>query len=110
MKSPSYQWVLLLALLLLLPISSFAQSNPAIEIQPISGPPGTTVTIRDLGGNRGRTCFAQIGSSRAQEIGTMAGSLSYVVAMWCRRIQRRGWSSTSSAPETVRRVPPASSQ
>ncbi|MBN8590391.1 MAG: PD40 domain-containing protein [Anaerolineae bacterium] len=79
MKSSVYQWVLFLALLLLLPLPSVAQSNPVIEVQPISGPPGTAVTIRDLGGNRGRTCFAQIGSSRAQEIGTMAGSLSYVV-------------------------------
>lgn len=57
-----------------------AQSAPVIAIQPISGPVGTTVVISDQGGNRGNPCYAQIGSARARGIGTMAGSLTYVVA------------------------------
>ncbi|MCA9906251.1 MAG: hypothetical protein KC547_20490, partial [Anaerolineae bacterium] len=50
-----------------------------VVVQPISGPPGTTVSVVDQGGNRARSCFAQIGSNAAVNIGTMAGSISYVV-------------------------------
>ncbi|MCC6612799.1 MAG: thrombospondin type 3 repeat-containing protein [Anaerolineae bacterium] len=50
-----------------------------VVVQPISGPPGTTVSVVDQGGNRARSCFAQIGSSAPVNIGTMAGSISYVV-------------------------------
>lgn len=74
---PHPLFLLLVFTLISLPLT--AQSLPMIGIQPISGTPGTTVTISDLGGNRGRTCFARVGSSTAGSIGVMAGALTYVV-------------------------------
>jgi hypothetical protein len=78
-------FVTLLLLTYSLP-SILAQSSPAptIEIQPTSGPPGTIVTIRDLGGNRANPCFAQSANIPAQNIGTMAGTIAYtIVSFWC---------------------------
>ena len=70
--------VLLLAAALS-PLVASAQQAPVIGIAPASGPTGTTVIISDLGGNNGRSCFAQIGQNQPQPIGTMAGSIGYVV-------------------------------
>lgn len=75
-------WTSVLFMILVLSLSPAliaAQAAPVISIQPISGPAGTTVMITDLGGNRGNPCYAQIGSSRASGIGTMANTIPYVV-------------------------------
>lgn len=80
LKHSRYGFIfLVLSFLTLTSINTLAQAAPVIDVQPISGPVGTTVTISDLGGNRGNPCYAQIGSNRARGIGTMAGSISYVV-------------------------------
>ena len=70
-----YFWVGILLLLCVFPTA--AQGN-IIEIQPATGAPGTTVVIRDLGGNRGKTCFMSL-NNQATSIGTMAGSITYVI-------------------------------
>ncbi|MBE0689057.1 MAG: hypothetical protein IH587_02905 [Anaerolineae bacterium] len=68
----------LLTILFSLPVLVSAQAA-VVTVQPISGPPGTAVSVIDQGGNRARTCFAQVGSGAPVSIGTMAGSISYVV-------------------------------
>lgn len=70
-----YFWAGFLLLLAVLP--AFAQGN-IIEITPTSGQPGSTVVIRDLGGNRGKTCFMSL-NNQATSIGVMAGSITYII-------------------------------
>jgi len=81
------------ALILFSTVRLSAQAAPQIDVQPLSGPPGTTVVIRDLGGNEGIPCYARIGNNQASTIGTMSGQLTYVVdatsspgtviTLWC---------------------------
>lgn len=80
---PFPRFVPLLFVLIMLSSISFpglvSAQQAIVAVQPISGPPGTTVNVVDQGGNRARTCFAQIGSGAPVSIGTMGGSISYVV-------------------------------
>src|SRR5215213_9704932 len=79
MKTPQILTVFLLSLFLLLVLIPLdAQSANIIEVQPASGPPGTTIVVRDVVGNRGKTCFVSI-AGKATSIGQMAGSITYVV-------------------------------
>jgi hypothetical protein len=75
-----FSFIILLLLSLYPRTTTTAQSANIISIDPSIGAPGTTVIIRDTTGtNAGKNCYVTPGSGRAQLVGVMQGTLSYVV-------------------------------